>query len=115
MGALYYFGIPEIDHEHEELFRLNVILKETLDSKAPLCDVWQAARNVYSFAQHHMPHEEGLIANWEGAEAHKGTHDRLLGIFYRVFLKYQACADMSIWLARVTSVLLSWLRSLLRI
>jgi hemerythrin len=76
----FELGIPEVDHEHQELIRLINSVHESLRQKPTVEEVSAVLGEIHSLISAHFALEEKNMRSWAypGYEEHKRDHEALL-------------------------------------
>ena len=76
----FAIGLPEVDHEHQELIAAINALHERLGPGAPVAAVTGALGDIHAAIAAHFALEERSMAQlgYPGLTAHKTDHERLL-------------------------------------
>lgn len=87
----YKVGIPEVDRQHQEFFRIVRALDEAVRTGREDEMLALTVQSLIDYAQWHFAEEEqAMLANgFPGYEAHKADHDRLREMLagYQRYLK----------------------------
>lgn len=105
----YLIGNPQIDAEHEELFRLiNAFHDSWLDARQP-DNIARVLNRLVAYAQSHFRHEEEIMATtgFPKLEGHQRIHETMVET---IFTLQQSLEDKSLRLEMETMKFLkAWL------
>jgi hemerythrin-like metal-binding protein len=76
-NSQYEVFVPEIDAEHQAIFRIGAELQQAMVAEAPTERMSEIVRGVMAAVEDHFRHEERLMrkARYLGRDWHKKQHD----------------------------------------
>jgi hemerythrin len=104
-------GVPQVDNEHEELFRQVANLNQAMREGKGRNEIGKILNFVGDYVVEHFAHEEKFMADYRCpvAEANKAAHNQLITKFKELQTRFASAGASSTLTLEIHDTLKNWL------